>query len=436
MTMHFSKQELLRFQQRLMAADELLLADRHLSSCTACAQHLASLAGLPGAVAHIQRELAQAEGEPCAFFSYEQKADYVNEHLSTAEMALAKMHLAQCGECCLALAELRAVQQTLTPTLASIPVRHTAWESLLAWVAVPTTRWVWRGLGTVTVAALLVWFSALNWRGREVPGPGQISPPPANAPHQGNVEGTPNVPAPAATLETTGSPTGEPRVVLLDAGQQVALDATNQLLGLEALSLPVQTAVKEALVTQQVKVPAQVIRMRAATVELLGKGREATDFILLSPVGQVVPSTRPVLKWQALGGATNYFVNVYDANLRKVASSGALTVTEWKPEQELERGHSYYWQVRALRDEQEFFAPAPSAPDAKFKVLERAQFAEIEQTKTVRNSHLALGVLYARAGMLQEAELELKALAAANPQSPVAKQILQNFERQSRRVRP
>jgi hypothetical protein len=435
-TTHLREQELLRFQRQLMAADELLLTDRHLSACTDCAQGLAALAELPGAVTRIQRELAQAEGEPCAYFSYEQKADYVNGHLGASELALAKVHLAQCGECCLGLAELQAVQQSLTPKLAGIPKRRKAWEGWRVLFEVPTTRWFWRGLGTVATAALLVWFGAPNWRGRETPQPAQLSAPPTSTPNQRNAEGRPNAPAPAATQEIPALSASGPKIVLQDAGQQVALDAANQLLGLEALSLPVQTAVKDALVTQQIKVSSQLIRMRAATVELLGKGREATDFILLSPVGQVVPSTQPILKWQALSGASSYFVSIYDANLRKVASSGALAVTEWKPALQLERGRSYYWQVRALRDEQEFFAPAPSAPDAKFKVLERAQFAEIEQTKTARNSHLALGVLYARAGMLEEAGLEFKALAAANPHSPVAKQILQNFERQNRSVRP
>lgn len=428
--MHLKEQELLRFQQRLMAAEELLLTDRHLSTCTACAQRLAALAALSGVVVGIQRELAQAEGEPCAYFSYEQKADYVNGQLGASEMALAKMHLAHCGECCLALAELQAVQQSLTPALVSVPARPKAEESIRAWFEVPSTRWAWRGLGTVATAALLVWFGISNWRGQETPQPAQLLTPPTNTPNQRNAEGMPN--APAATPATTALPSDGPKIVLLDAGQQVALDAADQLLGLETLSLPLQAAVKDALLTQQIKVSAQVIRMRAATVELLGKEHAAADLILLSPVGQVVPSTQPVLKWQALSGASSYFVNVYDANLRKVASSGALTVTEWKPEPALERGHSYYWQVRAIKDEQEFFAPAPSAPDAKFKVLEHAQLAEIEQTKAVRNSHLALGVLYARAGMLEEAQLEFKALAAANPHSPIARRILQNFERQSR----
>lgn len=419
-----------------MSADELLVTDRHLSTCAACAQRLAAAPQLRDTVVRLQSELAAVESEPCAYFSFAQKADYVNRQLSAPEMARAKMHLEQCAECCLALAELQAVRASLVPGRAFVPATQTGWASVRAWFAMPGARWAWRGLGTVAAAAVLVWMGAALWRVRETARPAQTTTTPASTPVPRSVAPGPVPPTPAATPGVTLQPDDGARVALLDGGRQVALDATGKLRGLEALAPAAQAAIKEALTTQQIKVSTQVVRMRAASLELLGKRGEAVEFSLLTPVGQVVPATRPVLKWQALSGAASYYVNVYDASLRKVASSGALTMTEWRPEAELERGRSYYWQVRALRDEQEFFAPAPSAPDAKFKILERSQLAEIEQAQTVHTSHLALGVLYARAGMLDEAGQEFKTLAAANPHSPVARRILQSFERQTRGLRP
>lgn len=431
--MHITEKERLRFQQRLMAADELLLTDRHLSTCADCGQHLVDASVLQRTVGRLRSELALAEGEPCTYFSFEQRAGYVNGQLSAAEMALAKSHLEQCAECCLAFAELQAVRLKLTPEVLSVPATQSAWERLRAWFEVPGAHWAWRGLGAVATAVLLVWLNTTVWRAREVTPPAPPTVPPGTlTPSRDEVlPKTPN-----AKLDVAVSPETRPLVALQDAGRQIALDSTGSLLGLEGLSPSVQAAVKEVLTTQQVKVSPQVAQMRAATVELLGKQREAADFSLLSPFGQVVRSTRPVLKWQALSGASSYYVSVYAANLRKVAASGALTATEWTPEPELERGRTYYWQVRALKDEQEFFAPAPSAPDAKFKILERSQLAEIERASTAHPSHLTLGVLYARAGMLEEAGQEFKTLVAANPHSPVARRILQSFERQSRSGRP
>ncbi len=419
-----------------MSADELLMADRHLSSCAVCAQRLAAAPQLHDTVGRLQSELAVAESAPCAYFSFAQQADYVNGQLGAPEMARARMHLEQCAECCLALAELQAVRASLVPGLEYAPATQTVWANVRAWFEVPGARWAWRGLGTLATAALLVWLSTAIWRTREAARPMPTTPTPVSkpAPRSGAPELAP--PHPSATPDVTGASIDGSVVALSDGGRQIALDATGKLRGLETLAPAAQAAVKEALATQQIKVATQVVRMPAATLELLGNRREGVDFWLLAPVGQVVQSTRPVLSWQALNGASSYYVSVYDANLRKVASSGALTVTEWTPETELERGRIYYWQVRALRDEQEFFAPAPSAPDAKFKILERSQLAEIEQAKTVHTSHLALGVLYARAGMLEEAGLEFKALAAANPRSPVARRLWQSFERQRRSLRP
>jgi hypothetical protein len=43
--------------------------------------------------------------------------------------------------------------------------------------------------------------------------------------------------------------------------------------------------------------------------------------------------------------------------------------------------------------------------------------------KIYAGRRLALGLLYAEAGLLDDAERELKALLVANPQSPIAKSL-------------
>ncbi|MBI1760859.1 MAG: zf-HC2 domain-containing protein [Acidobacteria bacterium] len=409
MTTHLSKQELLSFQQRRVSAAELLRIDRHLSACSDCAQRLDSAPGLQSTVRRLQTELAGAEGELCSYFGFAQKADYVNGQLSAPEMALAKSHLEQCAECCLEFVELQEVRAGLTPGRAASPVTQTAWEKISGWFEMPVVRWAWRGLGTVATVVVLAWLTATLWPGRETFQPARTRATPTSTPLPPSDETTPASPTPntasGAKSDETVLPADALLATLRDGERHITLDSTGQLRGLEALSPAAQVAVKEALATQQIKLSAQVVQMRTATVELLDQRRDPVDFALLAPLGQVVQATRPRLRWQALNGATCYYVTVYDTNFQKVAASGALTGTEWVPATPLERGRSYYWQVRALRDEQEFFAPAPNAPDAKFKVLERVQLAEIEQARTGQASHLALGVLYARAGLLEEAGL-------------------------------
>ena len=116
MTMHLTDQELRHFRQRLISADEALLLDQHLATCADCAQRLSETPPLQEIVGWLQADLAEVESEPCSFFSFAQKSDYVNGLLSLSELNLAQMHLEQCAECCLDLAELQAVRASLAPT--------------------------------------------------------------------------------------------------------------------------------------------------------------------------------------------------------------------------------------------------------------------------------------------------------------------------------
>jgi hypothetical protein len=60
--------------------------------------------------------------------------------------------------------------------------------------------------------------------------------------------------------------------------------------------------------------------------------------------------------------------------------------------------------------------------------------AELQEwTRAAGGSHLVLGVTYARAGLLEEAGREFEALVRENPESPLARQLLEQV--QSRRVR-
>ena len=89
----------------------------------------------------------------------------------------------------------------------------------------------------------------------------------------------------------------------------------------------------------------------------------------------------------------------------------------------------YSWQVSASKDGQEVSSPAPPAPEAKFKVLEQTQADELARVRQqVADSHLTLGLVYARAGLLDDAERELQALAEANRDSAVERNLLRSVK--------
>jgi hypothetical protein len=82
------------------------------------------------------------------------------------------------------------------------------------------------------------------------------------------------------------------------------------------------------------------------------------------------------------------------------------------------------WQVTATKDGKKISAPVTPAPQAKFKILDDVHNEELLSAKrALANYHLGLGVLYARVGLLDEAEREFQAQLRATPRS----EITQNF---------
>jgi anti-sigma factor RsiW len=434
---HLSNQDLQSFRQGTMAATALLEADQHLAVCAECAQRLAGGLRLPqlaNTLARLQTELAEAESEACDYFSFEQKAAYVNGELSAADRSFANLHLEICPECHLEIEELRALRASLPLQREyAPPAVPTLWEKLRALWELPAFRLSLQGLGLAAAMVLIIWMMNSVWRVSVIGPAGERMEPHGQSENvltKRETEAQPKQSTAQTDLPAvTAVQPPQTALALQDGQRQITLDEGGNLSGLDTLSPASQAAIKVALKTQRVKISPLLGEMRGPSLQLLGGQPAADQFALLSPVGKVAQTTRPSFRWQPLAGASNYYVTIYDANQQKIAASPALTTPEWTPEQELARGQLYYWQVRAVREGQEYFAPAPSSPDAKFRILGQAQAVELERVKNSQPSHLALGVLYAQAGLLEEARQEFEALAAANPRSQVAQKLLQSVKR-------
>jgi hypothetical protein len=148
------------------------------------------------------------------------------------------------------------------------------------------------------------------------------------------------------------------------------------------------------------------------------------SFEVVGPVGRVVDSGQPVLRWRPIAGGEGYSVDVFDDQYNKVASSGRLTATSWRAR--LPRGGTYVWQVTAYRDGTEIKAPRRPAPEARFRTLDTTRSAEIARLKR-SGSHLALAVAYAEAGLLDDAERELLSVTGQNPGAALSKKFLEQI---------
>ncbi len=164
---------------------------------------------------------------------------------------------------------------------------------------------------------------------------------------------------------------------------------------------------------------------------------EGVSFSLSAPIATAVLSDRPQFRWEPCPGATTYVVHVeaLSPNAKgKGIDSPQVQGTVWSPPRPLPRGRIYSWQVIAYKDGDVLVAsPQPPAPEPKFKILDTEDAARVRRTrKTYARSHLAMGLSYLDEALMDDAEQEFEALRKANPDSQVARKLLQSV----RRLRP
>ena len=70
------------------------------------------------------------------------------------------------------------------------------------------------------------------------------------------------------------------------------------------------------------------------------------------------------------------------------------------------------WQVSVTTEDGTRLAPRPPAPEARFSILTEAEVARLQSPlELAGNSRLAVAIVYAEAGLVEEARRELEALA-------------------------
>jgi hypothetical protein len=229
----------------------------------------------------------------------------------------------------------------------------------------------------------------------------------------------------AGALPESGEADGTTGIRLKDNGREVGINARGELDGLGGLAPPARRAVIDALSGEKLQRPRVLEELSAPPITLMGERGGEPSFRLRGPRGVVVTTSRPTLRWGPLAGASGYTVSVFDAEFNRVAKSAPQAGTVWRVSAPLAHGRLYSWEVTALRDGREITSPVAPAPRAQFKILEAEAVRELASLERRRpRSRLALGVTYARFGLLAEAEREFQTLSKENPRSPLARNLL------------
>jgi len=280
--------------------------------------------------------------------------------------------------------------------------------------------------------------------------------------------------APAAETAATAPTLAARRALTIqDRKGPVGLDAEGDLVGFDGLPVAAGKVLAAALRRGGIEVPEEIRSLAAARPvpadpgvgpEPPAPGGGDIVMTLATAAGTFVRSTRPVLSWGAVEGATAYRVAVFDAQGTAIARGGPMRGTKWTVSGPLRRGALYEWRVVAIRPaetgtataaagtgdaavqaaatdapvaETPVPAAAPRGPSmerialgaARFRVLAGDESAALERgLRSAPGSRLVAGVLSARAGLLDDAERELRALAEENPGSDVARGLLASVE--------
>ena len=183
--------------------------------------------------------------------------------------------------------------------------------------------------------------------------------------------------------------------------------------------------VRAARAGEPVPMPRELVRLLRPADILRGPG-DPSGSGPPSPSGVVVETTRPAFTWNARSGDRST-VLVF-AGDREVARSESLTTATWTTPLDLQRGVTYTWQVEIDKNGELEVIPSPPARPPQFHILDAATHAEIEAARRQHPSDpLFLGIIYARAGLIDEARTELRRVREG-ADVPTAQRLLRELD--------
>lgn len=417
---HLTQKQIEDYAQHRLGAAELLSLGDHVADCEACRVRVET--GMNGDAAFFALHGETFGEELSQHLTADQTAEYVDKNLPGESLQMVTDHLPGCEQCLLAVEDLRAFRNKIAPSLdrpyepAPVPpvAEKESWRlrfgSLFRVSPVPA-------FGGAALAVLLVAVVAwLAWRTPKQPEPQiAVAPTPISQPSPSS-EPAPPQPQPVTVVAQ-----------LNDGGRVLTLDQEGKLSGADDLPPAYKNLVTKALSTQRIDRSSQLQGLTRPPSSLMSSDSQKDQFSVLEPAGSVLLTDKPAFRWSTLEGATGYVVEVYDEQFNLVSSSPQLGNASWTTT--VPRGKVYSWQVKAIKDGQEITSPRPPAPQAKFRVIDQAKANELARAKRAYgSSHLTLALLYADAGLLKEAEQELRLLRRTNPNSDLTNKLLRQIQ--------
>jgi len=446
-----------RFNLSALPQTELNSISEHLTTCQACYQlfveALRREKGSTGLRFTIEPEVLLRDEH----LEYEQLVGLADNTLDATDREIIDAHLSVCATCQERVRSFVTFKDELEPELrvrygpaARQPQRKkvfwTDWWSGLAWKPAYAAAVVVIGIVLVIGVALFLKHRSDNleaWQKQpdvKIGAPTQTPTPKSQSARNALPTPVPvpseqlprRAPSPALTVRNQEGLKSLENVgvvaALNDERGKVTVDKAGNVSGLDEIPQNTRQEIGEALLAENIKARAKQTELGGGPIVLRGPDNSPT-FRLRSPARTVIISDRPSFEWEKLAGANSYRVSVGDLRGHEIVKSEELPAdqTRWTSPTSLKRGEIYVWEVEGTIDGKKIVSPGTSAPQMKFKILSESSALELEKLKQVR-SHLALGVFYAREGMVAEAEHEFQILVRDNPHSLVLKKLLKEIQ--------
>jgi hypothetical protein len=182
-----------------------------------------------------------------------------------------------------------------------------------------------------------------------------------------------------------------------------------------------RTSLKSVLSENRLNVAPFLAALTGRANVLAGAGSDGGSLRIVSPRGVAVENPSPLLEWTPDDRAMSYRVTVARKSDDAVSEAAEVSnrQSSWRPQEPLARGETFAWQIESIRDGETIAtAPGSSQPEAQFYLLSDREEEELNAAKaSFGKSHLAMALAYARFGLTDQADAELRSLEQDNPGS-------------------
>ncbi len=412
MDTHLSTEEIRNYLGRKLSQHDFNRASDHVHSCKVCYRDF--LAELQERFP-IEIDLEELAGMQGWHLEGEEFAAYVEGRMDELDFECASLHLEECGSCMektSAAFEYRLENPRVTRSARR--KEPSTWSRYLPSVQSISLPRLQLAAAAVLVIALMLTLWVLKQ-------PKAARPQVADAPETFSPDSAPQQPTvhvgPGAGPQTSHGVDGS-------VSNQVAANASSEKREVKRQG----DATERVLIASDLIMPPAIEMLdRTPSIAVRGNHTSTQSFTIVRPYATVISNDRPTFSWTTLSGATSYTVSVFDADLHLIRTSEPLTETQWLMPHRLEAGIVYTWTVTALKDGQEVVSPASPAR-AEFEILEEPELRILKRIVRRTTSHAARGVLYAEAGLLDEAEKEFQTHSNLRPADERVKGLLRTVQ--------